>query len=115
MFPDALINLTNYDPESNILKPIKLVIDTVTLILYILLTIRTGLLFISAKPGSFFSYFQWLLYHLTEPVVSLVRMAFPKAESRMATLMPLLSVLTLYGADILMNRAFRILDGWLVG
>ncbi len=115
MFPEALINLTNYDPEAGILQPVKFVIDIVMIVMYFLLSMRTGLLLIRAKPGSFFAYVQWLIYHLTEPLVSLVRRAFPKAESRMATLLPLLCVLTLFGADIVVNWAFRMLDARLVG
>ena len=115
MFPDGLISLTNYDPEAGILQPIKFVIDIAMVFMYLLLSIRTGLLFVSAKPGSVFSYVQWVIYHLTEPLVALVRSAFPKAESRMVTLMPLLSVLTLFGVDIVVNWAFRMLDARLVG
>lgn len=111
---DALISLTNYDPEAGILQPVKFVIDIVMVIMYLLLSMRTGLLLIKAKPNSFFAYFQWLIYHLTEPLVSLVRRAFPKVESRMATLLPLLCVLTLFGADIVVNWVFRMLDARLL-
>lgn len=111
---DALISLTNYDPEAGILQPVKFVIDIVMVVMYLLLSMRTGLLLIKAKPNSFFAYFQWLIYHLTEPLVSLVRRAFPKVESRMATLLPLLCVLTLFGADIVVNWVFRMLDARLL-
>ena len=112
---DAIVSLTNYDPEAGILQPVKFVIDIVMVIMYILLSIRTGLLLVRIKPDSIFAPIQWLIYHLTEPLVSLVRRAFPKAESRMLTLLPLLSILTLLGVDIVVNWAFRMLDARLVG
>ncbi len=111
---DALISLTNYDPEAGILKPVKFVIDMAMLVLYISLSIRMTLRLFRPRPGSAFVSIHWLVYHLTEPLMSVVRKAFPKADSFMVTLLPTLAALTLYGADILVNLAFRLLDKQLV-
>lgn len=113
---DALISLTNYEPESGILKPIGFAIDMALMVIYISLSIRTTLRLFSAKSdNSVLVSFHWLIYHLTEPFMSVVRKAFPKVDSFMVTLLPLLTVMTLYGADILLNQAFKLLDRHLVG
>ena len=90
-------------PEAGVLKPLKLEIGMAMLVLYISLPIRTTLRLFRLGTGSVFLPLHWVVYHLTEPLMSVVREAFPKMDSFMATLLPLLAALTLYGADILVN------------
>ena len=112
---DAIVSLTNYDPEHGLLKPIDFVIDMVMVVLYISLCVRTNLRLFGVDSDRVWKPLHWPIYYMTEPFMRVVGKVFPKADTYMVTLLPLLTVLTLYGADILMNLAFKFLDRQLMG
>ena len=112
---DALIQATNYDPEATILKPIKFVLDMAMLALYLLLGARSTLRLFRVRGDSVSDPVRWIVYYPTEPFMAVVRAAFPKVDNFLLTLLPLLTTLTVYGADLLLNLAFRLVDQRLVG
>ncbi len=112
---DAIVSLTNYDPEHAILKPIDFVMDMFMVVLYISLCVRTNLRLFGVDSNKIWKPLHWPIYYLTEPFMRVVGKVFPKADKYMVTLLPFLTVMTVYGADILMNMAFKYLDGRLIG
>ncbi len=112
---DAIASLTSYDPEHWILKPIDFVIDMVMVVLYISLSVRTFLRLFGVDSNRVWKPLHWPIYYMTGPFMLMVGKVFPKADTFMVTLLPFLTFLTLYGADILMNMAFKFLDRQLIG
>ena len=112
---DAIVSLTNYDPEHWILKPIDFVIDMFMVALYLSLSVRTTLRLFNVSSSKIWKPLHWPIYYLTEPFMFVVGKVFPKADTYMVTLLPFLTVMTLYGADILINLAFKYLDQRLMG